>query len=654
MKKILLILFSFINFFSYGQNINYDGEWQQLFNGKDLTGWDIKIKGHELNENYGNTFRVEDGVMKVSYDQYTDFNRQYGHIFYKEDFSHYLLKIEYRFVGDQAPKGEGWAFRNSGVMVHGQSAGSMLKNQDFPISIEVQFLGGKDDGAERPTCNLCTPGTHVEIDGQLEKRHCLNSTSQTYHGDQWVTAEVLVLGNEVIKHIVNGDTVFTYQKPQIGGPVVNGFDPLVKKDGMPLSKGSISLQSESHPIEFRKVALLDLSDQFAKNPPLVLQNASIVDVLSGTIKKDKTLVVVNGKIKQIANSGDTIDIPLNAKSLDVKGQYVMPGMIDCHVHLRDFGAAKRALMSGVTTARSMGVDHFMDIGMRELGKAGAVDIPEVIAAGYHVRPTPSDAFFMDFPDMADMMETEVRGEVAMQRMGKILVDKGVDWIKTNATARAGLPQTDPREPYYNEAEMKALVEEGAKKNIPVAAHAHGDEGARAAVLGGAKSIEHGTYLSTETLQLMKENDTWLVPTTAIVSDLKEPGGDYNIPFLMMRGRHMLPRVRETARKAYQLGVKIAAATDTSYGKESTLRMGLELEELVGIGMTPIKAIQAATSSAAEMLNISDHTGRIAVGLDADLLIVERNPFDNVGAVHDPLMVINNGKIVLNRVEYDQH
>jgi len=289
--------------------------------------------------------------------------------------------------------------------------------------------------------------------------------------------------------------------------------------------------------------------------------------------------------------------------------------------------------------------------MRELGKAGKIDIPEVIAAGYHVRPTPSDGFFMDFPDMADMMDTDVRGEIAMQRMGKILVDKGVDWIKTNATARAGLPQTDPREPYYNEKEMKALVAEGAKKNIPVAAHAHGDEGARAAVLGGAKSIEHGTYLSKETLKLMKEKGTWLVPTIAIVSDLKEPGGDYNNAFLMMRGRHMLPRVRETAKNAYKLGVKIAAATDTSYGKNSTLRMGLELEELVGIGMTHIEAIQAATSSAADMLGITDHTGSIGVGLDADLLILERNPLDNVGAVHDPLMVINNGKIVLNRMEY---
>lgn len=652
--KNLLTLFACLLVITCTAQIDFSGEWQQLFNGKDLTGWDIKIRGHDLNENYGNTFRVEDGVMKVAYDQYTDFDRQYGHIFYKEEFSHYLLRVEYRFVGEQAPQGEGWAFRNSGVMVHGQTAASMLKNQDFPISIEVQFLGGKSDGQPRPTCNLCTPGTHVEMDGQLIKRHCLNSTSKTYDGDQWVTAEVLVLGNKQIQHIVNGDTVFTYQKPQMGGPVVNGFNPFVKKDGMLLDKGSISLQSESHPIEFRKVEILDLSDQFLPQPPLglLLYNASVVDVLSGNILTNQEILIQENKIVSIKSSkGDQMTTTSNSKLIDLKGQYVMPGLIDCHVHLREMDAAKRALESGVTTARSMGVDHFMDVGMRELSKLGNNEIPEVIAAGYHVRPTPSDAFFMNFPHLFDLSKTEVRGPANMKRMGHALMSKGVDWIKTNATARAGLPQTDPREPYYNEAEMKALVEEGATQNIPVAAHAHGDEGGMAAVLGGAKSIEHGTYLSEKTLQLMKEKGTWLVPTIAIVSDLTKPGGDYNNPLLMMRGRHMLPRVRETAKNAYKLGVKIAAATDTSYGKNSTLRMGLELEELVGIGMTNLEAIQAATTNAAIMLELDKRTGRVATDYEADLLILERNPLDNVGAVHDPLMVINNGEIVLNRIEY---
>ena len=649
MKNIFLLVCLFSGI-TLNAQIDFGGEWIQLFNGKDLSGWDVKIKGHELNENFGNTFRVEDGVLKVVYDQYEDFNAQYGHIFYQQEYSHYLIRVEYRFVGEQAPNGEGWAYRNSGIMVHGQSAESMLKDQDFPVSIEVQLLGGRGDGKRRTTCNLCTPGTHVEMNGKLEKRHCLNSNSATFHGDEWVTAEVLVLGNDVIKHIVNGDTVFTYQKPQIGGRVVNGFNSEVKKDGMLLSKGTISLQSESHPVEFRKVELLNLEDQFKYPPPLLLTNVTIVDVLEGKLLDQHAIHILNGKIEGIYPTSELPEVSDNTKKLDLQGHHVMPGLIDCHVHLRSLDDAKRALLSGVTTARSMGVDHFMDVGMRELGRSGKVDIPHIIAAGYHVRPQPSDAFFMNFPELSDMMTTGVVGETAVRRMGEALISKGVDWIKTNATARAGLPQTDPREPYYNEGELSILVTEGEKHNVPVAAHAHGDEGGRAAVLAGVKSIEHGTYLSNATLELMKERGTYLVPTIAVVEDLTQPGGDYDNPLLMMRGRHMLPRVREMAGNAYKMGVKIVAATDTGYGKNSTLRMGLELEELVGIGMSPAEAVRAATSEAAIMLGLDDQTGRIFADLEADLLILERNPLENVGAVHDPLMVINNGKIVLNRLK----
>ncbi len=232
-------------------------EWQQLFNGKDLTGWQPKIKGYVLNDNFANTFRVKDGKINVNYEGYDSFKERYGHLFYEKNFSYYVIATEYRFVGDQAKEGPDWAFRNSGFMLHGQSPESMLKDQDFPISIEVQFLGGKGSGI-RTTCNLCTPGTHVVINGLLEKRPCINSTSQTYHGDQWVRAEVKVLGDSLMQHYVNGELVLSYHKPQIGGDVVNGFDPKAKPDGKLLSSGSISLQSESHPIEFRKVEILNL------------------------------------------------------------------------------------------------------------------------------------------------------------------------------------------------------------------------------------------------------------------------------------------------------------------------------------------------------------------------------------------------------------
>lgn len=253
---ILTLVFA-QNAFAQTKNDPDKKEWIQLFNGVDLSGWDIKITGHDLNDNFGNTFRVENGVLKVGYEKYDKFDNRFGHIFYREKFSHYIVAVEYRFIGDQAAGGPSWAARNSGIMIHSQSAASMGKQQDFPISIEVQLLGGLGQGP-RPTANLCTPGTHVERNGSLFTTHCLNSSSKTYDGDQWVRVEAVVLGSDQVKHIVEGQTVLSYEKPQIGGGNVSNFDERVKKDGTLLSEGYISLQSESHPIEFRKVELLNL------------------------------------------------------------------------------------------------------------------------------------------------------------------------------------------------------------------------------------------------------------------------------------------------------------------------------------------------------------------------------------------------------------
>jgi hypothetical protein len=243
------------------QNQNDRMEWTQLFNGRDMDDWKIKITGYPLNENFANTFRVEDGKLKVSYDGYAAFDEKFGHIFYKQKYSSYVLGVEYRFVGEQAPGGPGWAVRNSGAMLHSQDPETMLVDQDFPISVEVQFLGGNGQD-ERTTANLCTPGTNVVMDGKLFTQHCVSSTSKTYHGDQWVRVDVLVLSDSVMEHIVEGQTVLRYEKPQIGGGNVINFDQSVKKDGMLLSEGYIALQSESHPIEFRKVELFNL-EQYA-------------------------------------------------------------------------------------------------------------------------------------------------------------------------------------------------------------------------------------------------------------------------------------------------------------------------------------------------------------------------------------------------------
>lgn len=238
-------------------------KWKPLFNGRNLKGWSVKITGHELNDNFGQTFRVSDGKLVVSYDAYKSFDNRFGHLFYKKPYSHYLLAVEYRFTGNQAPGGPAWAYKNSGVMLHCQSPASMKKEQDFPVSLEDQFLEGDSTGL-RPTCNLCTPGTDVLINGSKPAEHCIKSTSPTFRNGEWVRAEVLVLGDSVLKHIVNGDTVLVYQRPVIGGGVVNNYDPSVKVDGQPLTSGYIALQAESHPVEFRKVEIIDLSKKYRK------------------------------------------------------------------------------------------------------------------------------------------------------------------------------------------------------------------------------------------------------------------------------------------------------------------------------------------------------------------------------------------------------
>ena len=240
---------------------------QSLFNGENLNDWTVKISGYELGDNYANTFRVEDGVIKVGYEGYEKFTNQFGLIFYKQPYSHYRLKVKYRFTGEQARGGPGWAWRNSGILFHSQAPETMTKDQNFPISLEYQFLGGDGETA-RSTANLCTPGTHVEIDGKLVKNHCISSTSKTYHGDQWVEAELLVLGDSLIQHIMENQVVIQYTKPVYGEGSVSNHDPAEMKEGQALTSGYITLQSESHPVEFKEVMLLNLEgcmDKTAKN-----------------------------------------------------------------------------------------------------------------------------------------------------------------------------------------------------------------------------------------------------------------------------------------------------------------------------------------------------------------------------------------------------
>lgn len=233
--------------------------WIDLFNGKNLDGWIAKIAKHEVGDNFANTFRVVDGMILARYDGYGgNYDAQFGHLYFERPFSYYLVSAEYRFVGELYPGAPSYTLRNSGVMIHSQDPRTMPRDQNFPISIEVQLLGGLSNGQPRTTGNMCSPGTAVVFQGKFDPRHCINSTSQTYDGDQWVRAEALVLGDSMVKHIINGDTVLIYTKPRLAAGVVTGFDPAQLQEGKPTTSGYVALQAEGHNVDFRNVRLLDL------------------------------------------------------------------------------------------------------------------------------------------------------------------------------------------------------------------------------------------------------------------------------------------------------------------------------------------------------------------------------------------------------------
>jgi len=385
----------------------------------------------------------------------------------------------------------------------------------------------------------------------------------------------------------------------------------------------------------------------AQQATTAIVRANVVDVRRGAVTPNATVVIRDGVIVSVGAGA----APAGATVLDAAGRYLIPGLIDAHVHIADFAAARRALESGVTTVRSAGVSNYADVGLRELARRGAIAGPDVLAAGYHVRPQLAAEAFISDPGLAPFMNGGVTTPEAIRQVVRTNLSHGVDWIKTTSTERAGTPDTDPRKQLYTDVEVAAMVQEAAAKGVPVMAHAHGEEGALAAVKGGVRSIEHGTYLSDEALDLMKARGTYLVPTYATVIDLVEPGGDYDHAGLQLRGRHMLPRLRETVQRARARGVRIVTGADTGYGPNSVTRIAHEVAAFADMGFSPIEALRSATIVAAELLGLEKRTGAVESGLEADLVIVERNPLESVGTLQDPLLVISNGRVAVNRLSF---
>ncbi|HWS40540.1 MAG TPA: amidohydrolase family protein, partial [Arenimonas sp.] len=340
-------------------------------------------------------------------------------------------------------------------------------------------------------------------------------------------------------------------------------------------------------------------------------------------------------------------------AIDLKGAFLLPGYIDAHAHIEDPASAQRALLSGVTTARILGDVYLKGLGTRDLIKQNNVPGPEMLVSAGHVRPVLGESFVLSYPQFGRYYKTPLKGAENVREVVRAVIARGADVIKVGASERAGLASTDPRRPELSYEEILAAVHEASKKGLFVAAHAHGQGGVNAAVRAGVRSIEHGTYVDDETLQLMKKQGTYFVPTLAIMSPLGDPqGNDAESVALQIRTHHMMKPLREAVRKAHALGIVVAGGTDGSYGDgddSSRVRPGYEMQELIACGLSPLEAISAMTWNSARVLGIESRTGSIAVGMEADLQVVARDPRLDTSTLFEPMLIINNGSLVLNRL-----
>lgn len=395
------------------------------------------------------------------------------------------------------------------------------------------------------------------------------------------------------------------------------------------------------------VALAVALPSAAQAQDLWLRNARLIDGRAGSAVRPVDLRIRDGRIAEIAAVAD------REGAIDLRGAFLLPGFIDLHTHIEDPASARRALLSGVTTTRVLGDNYLKAMATRDLVRDGHVQGPQMLVSGGHVRPRLGEPFILSYPQFGRYLDAPLQGAEQVAEVVRAVIARGADVVKVGASERAGLARTDPRRQELSFEELRAAVAEAGRSGRYVAAHAHDRYGANAAVRAGVRSIEHGTYVDDETLALMRKQGTFFVPTLAIMSPLGDPRGDAADDIaLQLRTLHMMRPLRDAVRKARALGVTVAVGTDSSYGDRDDygrVRPAHEIQELIGCGYTPLEAITAATYDAARVLGIEGRTGSVAVGLEADLLVVDRDPRADPTTLFEPLLVVSDGRIVLDRI-----
>ena len=384
------------------------------------------------------------------------------------------------------------------------------------------------------------------------------------------------------------------------------------------------------------------ADSILPQPYLALTNANVLDVRTGEILENRTVVLQDGLIQSITTGAP----PQGADVQNVNGYYMLPGFFDGHFHGRTLDAAQFALESGVTTVLSAGAYGMQDMTFRDAVTAGYFPGPDMLAAGVFVLRHLGDNALED-PRLFKFMNVELEGAENLRRVVQVNFERGVDWIKTRVGGNTAAGVADAYWLYYTEEEVAAMADKAARYGGKIQCHIQSGDAAIVAARAGCATLEHGQYINEEALRVMRELGTVWTPTYISTEGFALPHDDYNTPTARRVAPWILENQRRMLRTAHELGVTMVTAVDTPYGPESVARLAGEINAFIDYGgMTPLEAIQAATITSAEVYGLDGMTGSIEEGKEADIVLFERNPLEEPLNLHNAMMVISNGRIAV--------
>ncbi|MGW7082467.1 amidohydrolase family protein [Streptomyces sp. NPDC054871] len=369
---------------------------------------------------------------------------------------------------------------------------------------------------------------------------------------------------------------------------------------------------------------------------LVIEGGTLLDPATGEVTEDAVVVIVDGVVRSAGRRGRT-DVPEGAEVLDAHGRWILPGLVDAHIHLNTAAEARDAVRHGATSARSGSTNFYQDIAVRELARQAPEQAPRLRAAGVFVTPDLGDTILAD-PDLTPLagLRDGVRSPEALRRVVEVNLARGADVIKTRVNERAGLPEQDPLAQVYDRDQLSAVVAAARRGGKGVLCHSYSEKGCHDAVMAGIRSLEHGAFVGERTLHEMRRKGTYFTPTLTAIAGLAESSD----PVLAERGRQYLPVLKRAVLAAHELGVPLAAGTDSSGGKIKPI--GREVELMRAAGLSALDAIRTATTGAAKLLGLDRTAGRLARGFAGDVLVVDGDPLSDVTFLKKPVRVVRSG------------